>query len=222
MIRVSLDRRRCNIDWHNVRSREHGLIIRINFSQHIAIALRFIGIFRAPRLRFLRHLLNFFRSLGANSCLIPIISRQVVFDFNLRRLAGIAAVIQLGVNQRQRHFRHAGRLAIACARKDDIFHARSAQGFGRLLAQYPGNGIRNIRLPATIGTDDGGHTVSMEFELGAITKRFEPENLKLLQFEQRILLRQRARTINLLDSSAFCSDYAAPRLGGERHRPELL
>jgi len=69
---------------------------------------------------------------------------------------------------------------------------------------------------------DGGHTVSMELKFGAVAKRLEPENLKLLQFEQHILLRQRARTINLLDSSAFCSDYAAPGLGGVRHRPELL
>src|ERR1019366_3127371 len=79
-------------------------------------------------------------------------------------------------------------LTVARAGEDHIFHARSAQGLGRLLTQHPGDGVGNIRLAAAVGSDDGGNAIPVELEVGAVAKRFEAENLKPLQFKQRELL----------------------------------
>src|SRR5437660_145026 len=78
------------------------------------------------------------------------------------------------LNLRRRHLRHSSRLAITCAREDHILHARAAQRLRRLLAQHPGNRIRNIRLAAPIGADDRRHAVARKLQLGAVTERLEP------------------------------------------------
>ena len=106
----------------------------------------------------------------------------------LGRVVLVEPVVFLRVNQRQRHFGHPGRLAVASAGEDHVFHARAAQGLGRLLAEHPGNSVGNIRLAAAIGADDCGHAVSVKLEFGAIAKRLESENLELFQFEQLTLL----------------------------------
>jgi hypothetical protein len=102
---------------------------------------------------------------------------------------GVGAVVGFRVDQGERHFGHTCRFAVAGAGEDHIFHACAAQGLGRLLAQHPGDGVGNIGLAAAVGADDGGHAVPVELEFGAVAERLEPENLKTLQFEQRVLLR---------------------------------
>ncbi len=113
---------------------------------------------------------------------------KIVLDVDFGGRVGVGAVVGFGVDQGQRHFGHAGGLAVARAGEDDVFHAGAAQGLGRLLAQHPGDGVGNIRLAAAVGADDGRHTVPVELEFGAVAERLEPENLKPLQFEQRELL----------------------------------
>ena len=129
---------------------------------------------------------------GTNRSFIPVFGDvrfgQIVLDIDFGRSAGVGTAVGFGIDQRERHFRHAGGFAVPRAGEDDVFHARAAQGLGRLLAQHPGNGVGNIRLAAAVGADDRRHAVPMELEFGAVAERFEPENLKPLQFEQRELL----------------------------------
>src|SRR4029077_6395110 len=84
---------------------------------------------------------------------------------------------------------HARWLAITGASKDDVFHARTAKRLGRLLAQHPRDGVRDIGLAATVRANDGGHAVPMKLEFGAVAERFESENLESFQFEQLLLLK---------------------------------
>ena len=174
--------------------RENRLIVREGDSNRIDLRcgeLLLLRFFRAARLR--RPASVAFGGAGANGGFIPIVGevvfRKVVLNVDFSRRVGVGTVVGFGIDQRQRHFRHAGRLAVACPGEDHVFHARTAQCLGRLLAQHPRDGVGNIRLAASVGADDGRHTVSVELEFGAVTERLEPENLKPLQFEQRELLR---------------------------------
>ena len=112
------------------------------------------------------------------------------------RIVLISAVVHLGINQCQRNFGHARRLAIARPGKDNVLHARPAQRFGRLFAEHPRNGVSNIRLSAPVRTDDGRNAIAVKLKLGAVAKRLKSEDLELLQFEQLALLVDS-------DSSAF-------------------
>jgi hypothetical protein len=64
----------------------------------------------------------------------------------------------------------------------------AAQQSRRLLAEHPRDGIRDVRFAAAVGADDGSDTVALETQVGAVAKRFEPEDLQLFQFEQDELL----------------------------------
>src|SRR5208283_2643280 len=108
---------------------------------------------------------------------------------------------------RQRYFGHAGGLAVAGTGENYVFHARTAQSLGGLLAQHPGDGIRDVGLAATVGPDDGGDAVPVKLEVGAIAKRFEAENLKPLQFKQRELLGRNSGQL----SAASCQFWNSPR-----------
>jgi len=144
-----------------------------------------------PWLCLLGQALGFFGSGGTDTGFVPIrdwTRRKVVLHFDLGRVPEIRSIVNFGIDEGERHFGHAGRLAIASSGKDDVFHARTAQSLCRLLAEHPGNCIRNVRFPATVGADDGRDTVPVKLELGAVAERFEPENVELLQFEQLLLL----------------------------------
>src|SRR4029079_6502200 len=84
----------------------------------------------------------------------------------------------------QRHFRHSGWLAIPRARKDHVFHARTAQRLGRLLAQHPRDGVRDIGFSTTVRPDNRGDTVTLELQLRAIAKGFKSQDVQLFQLEQ--------------------------------------
>ena len=99
------------------------------------------------------------------------------------------AVVDLGIDQRQRDLRHARRLAIARAREDDVLHLDAAEGLGRLLAQHPRDGIGDVGLAAAIGPDDRCDAFAGELDLGAIAEGFEAEDLNLLELEQMRPLR---------------------------------
>ena len=118
-------------------------------------------------------------------------ARHVILNFDFGGRVGVA--VGFRVDQGQRDFGHAGGLAVAGAGEDNVFHASAAQGLGGLLAEHPRDGVGDVGLAAAVGADDGRHTVSVELEFGAVTKRLEPENLKPLQFEQRGLLKNSGR-----------------------------
>jgi len=90
----------------------------------------------------------------------------------------------LGIDQGQGNFRHAGGIAIAGAGKNHIFHAGTAQRLRRLLAEYPRDRVRDVRLSAAVGADDGGDALSVKLQIGAITERLESQDLQLFEFEQ--------------------------------------
>ena len=144
-----------------------GIGRRCTFYQHL---------FRPERLHFSDVALGFFGSGSAVAGLIPIVG-VIVLDVDLRFGEVCASRVDIRVNQSKRHLGHARRLAIAGADENHIFHARAAQAFGRLLAQYPGDGVRDIRFAAAIRSHDGSDAVTLKLQFGAVTKRFEPEDL---------------------------------------------
>ncbi len=96
----------------------------------------------------------------------------------------LAAVVDLGVDEGQRDLGHTGRLAVACSGEDDVLHLDASEGLGGLLAEDPGDGVRDVGLAAAVGSDDGGDAFAGELDLGAITKGLEAEYLDLLELEQ--------------------------------------
>ena len=70
------------------------------------------------------------------------------------------------------HFGHAHGLPLARAREDHIGHLRAAQQAGPLLAQHPGQGIRDIRLAAAVGSHNGRHA-NRKGQLLRVGKGFE-------------------------------------------------
>ena len=94
-----------------------------------------------------------------------------------------AVCIGVRVNEGERHFGHAERFAFARAGEDHIFHLRTAQGLGRLLAQYPAHCIENVGFAATIRADHDGETLSCHRHLSPVAKGFKAKNLDLLQLE---------------------------------------
>src|ERR1044071_4323931 len=94
------------------------------------------------------------------------------------------AFVNLGIDQRERYFSHSRGLAVARAGKDHIFHAHAAQTLGRLLAQHPGNGVRDIGFPAPVGAHHGGNAFARKLQFRAITEGLESKDLQLLKFKQ--------------------------------------
>ncbi len=141
---------------------------------------------------------------GAQSGLVPIGVGHVVLDFDLG-LRDVA--VDLGVDKGERDLGHAGGLALARAGEDDVLHVHAAEEARRLLAQHPGDGVGDVRLATAVGTDDGGDAVALEAEVGAVTERLEAEDLKLLQFQQFVLLKRQGFA-NMSDRGldAACSD----------------
>src|SRR6185312_1381239 len=129
---------------------------------------------------------GFFRGLAAGGGFVPVARdffHVASVNYEFRAVAGI--VVDFGIDQRKRNFGHAGGLAVACAREDDVFHLDAAQSFGGLLAEDPGDGVGDIGLATAVRTDDGGDTLAGELHFGAIAERFDAENLNFAKLEQR-------------------------------------
>ena len=63
------------------------------------------------------------------------------------------------------------------AGEDDVLHLLGSQGSGRLGAHHPGEGVDQIRLARSIGTDHHGHT-RLELQPGSVGERLEPDDLQ--------------------------------------------
>src|SRR5699024_8092912 len=74
------------------------------------------------------------------------------------------------IDESHRHLSHSNRLAVASAGKDDIFHARTAEAPGRLLTQYPADGVAEIGFPAAVWPHDRRNAGSVEPHLGAVAE----------------------------------------------------
>ena len=103
------------------------------------------------------------------------LSRAVVAagDGDLILVAAVEAAV--GVVEPQGHLGVAQRLTLARAAENDVLHLGASEGLGRLLAQHPSHGVRNIALARAVGADDGGDTSA---EHGLIGKGFESLHFK--------------------------------------------
>ena len=63
--------------------------------------------------------------------------RKVVLNLDFGGRVRIRPAINFRIDQSQGHFRHPGRVAVARAGENHVFHARAAQRLGRLLTEHP-------------------------------------------------------------------------------------
>ena len=72
------------------------------------------------------------------------------------------------------------RLAGVAPVENHVFHLVAAQALGALFTEDPGNGVGDVALAASIGTDDGGDTL-IEGELRAIGEGLETRDFETLE-----------------------------------------
>ena len=84
----------------------------------------------------------------------------------------------------QRAFGHARRRPAVGAVEDDVRHLLAAQAGGALFAQDPFDGIEDVRLAATVRTDDARDPL-VEREFGLVGKGLEPLHDELLEPHER-------------------------------------
>ena len=80
-------------------------------------------------------------------------------------------------------FSHATWFAVSRALEDHILHGAAAQMLDALLAQDPGDGVRDIALATAVGSDNGGNSLPSEEYFGVVREGFETGNLEAFQFE---------------------------------------
>ncbi len=71
-------------------------------------------------------------------------------------------------HQVQNDFGHAAGRTVARALKDHVFHVGPAQMFDSLLAQNPGDRIRNVALAATVRPDNGSYAFTRKDEISMV------------------------------------------------------
>src|SRR5690606_34597741 len=77
---------------------------------------------------------------------------------------------------------HTERLALLGAVEDDVFHRAGAHRLRALLAEHPGDRVREVRLAAAVRADDPGHAAG-ETDLDRIDERLETRDLETLELE---------------------------------------
>ena len=112
-----------------------------------------------------------------------------------RRPVAVAPAVErrfeagVGIEQRQRHRRQSGRLAVARAIENHVVHAPAAQRLRRLLAEHPTDCVADIRFAAAVWPDHRRNAVAGEAQLLAVAERFEAEQLDFFELQQRALPR---------------------------------
>ncbi len=124
--------------------------------------------------------------------------------------------------EQQRDLRHAERSILRVAREDDVLHRGAAEVLRALLAQDPADRVDDVRLAATVGTDDRRHT-RRQLEHRALHERLEAVQLDLLD-PHPLPLRRAAPPINVCGRPrtrrAPCrSDTASTRRGAAAGTP---
>ena len=104
---------------------------------------------------------------------------QAPADFDLGGVDGQQAA---GIIERERGFGKAEAASRLAAGEDDVGHLAAAQAAGALLAEDPLDGVDDVRLAATVRTDDDGHA-RIELEPGPVGERFESEDFEFLKFQ---------------------------------------
>src|SRR5690242_6403900 len=84
-------------------------------------------------------------------------------------------------------FGHATRRPVACALKDNVLHFAAAQVLHALLAQHPGNRVRDVALTAAVWANDGGDSIPSEDYFGVVGEGFKPGDFQTLEFEHLLV-----------------------------------
>src|SRR5207249_673365 len=71
-------------------------------------------------------------------------------------------------DQVEHDLRHAARLSVLRALKDDVLHLAAAKAFGALFAEYPRHGIGHVGFSAAIRANNSGYTASRKNDLSII------------------------------------------------------
>ena len=79
--------------------------------------------------------------------------------------------------ERHRNLRHPESRTAVGAAENDVRHLAAAQGFCRLLAEHPPDGIQHVRLAAAVRADDRGHP-TMKIQNRFRRERFEPDDFQ--------------------------------------------
>ena len=138
---------------------------------------RSIGAFRqCTRFWFRREFLRQYR-IDVHEAIVDLLQRRIDI-FNVR-----LGCIDFVSDQVHDDFRHAAGRTITRALEDDVFHLAAAQVLNALLAEDPGNRVRDVALTAAVRTDDSGDSVSCEDYFSVIGEGFEPSDFQALQFE---------------------------------------
>ena len=82
--------------------------------------------------------------------------------------------------------------------EDDVFHLFAAEGFRALLAEYPGDGVGNIALAATVRADDRRDAGIVDGDLSLFRERFKPNHLDTSKFQHKcVFLKESAKLSDL-------------------------
>ena len=99
-----------------------------------------------------------------------------------RYVVEVERQVAIGIVEDQRDLGPAERRASGGPGEDHVFHRLGTEGPGRLRAHHPGDGIDDVRLACSIGTDDHRHT-RLEFEARSVRKRFETDKFQRSQIQ---------------------------------------
>ena len=80
----------------------------------------------------------------------------------------------------QRHFGDVDRASRRRALEDHFFHLGAAKQPRALFAEHPPHGVGDVRLSATVRSDDR-RDARVEHQLGGVSERFETLKLELGQ-----------------------------------------
>ena len=96
--------------------------------------------------------------------------------------AGVGPVVGAARLQGQHHLGHSDRLSPGGAVEDHVLHRRPAEALGRLLAEDPLDGVRDVRLAGAVRPHDGGDPAGKR-QSRPVDERLEALDLEFLQTE---------------------------------------
>ena len=100
------------------------------------------------------------------------VARQHALDRDLGELRPLAASAMVGVVEHQLHARAAGLLASRRAVENHVLHRLATQLRGTRFAEHPAHRVHDVRLAATVGTDNADELAGQQ-KIGGFGERLE-------------------------------------------------
>ncbi len=89
----------------------------------------------------------------------------------------------------ERDLAHAEGLPLLGAVEDDVLHGVAAHRLGALLAEDPGDGVREVRFAAAVRTDDAGDSAG-EQDVDRVDERLESRDIEAFELEHSRIPRE--------------------------------